>query len=316
MPFFEKCIESILNQSYSNWELILVDDFSEDNSLELARSYATKDSRIHLHTNSIKGLIPALQLAYRQSSGDFITRMDADDIMAEERLNLMLNKLNSSGKGRVCVGKVKYFSDTGLGEGYKFYENWLNSLTQNEENFKDVYRECTIPSPNFLIGREDFELIGGFNNDSYPEDYDLTFRMYQHGMKVCSVNEVTHYWRDHASRSTRTQDHYHPLTFIPLKVEYFVAIDYSNTKKLVVWGAGKKGKLIIQELISRGIDFTWVTDNPNKIGKNIYGSVLQKSDDFNFQNSQVIIAVSNREEIQEIETKMSKVNTAEYWCFF
>lgn len=314
--YITACIQSVLDQSYRNWELILVNDFSDDDSLDIAQSFCKTDDRIQLFTNKNKGLIEALRLAYDCSSGEYITRMDADDIMMPDRLQLMLTKLSKEGIGNVCVGKVKYFSEGELGDGYKKYESWLNGLTENESNFGEIYRECSIPSPNFLIHRSDLDDIGAFNPQVYPEDYDLAFRMYEFGLNVIAVKEVTLLWRDHASRSTRTQDHYQPLSFIPLKVDYFTKVDLIPDKTLLLWGAGTKGKIIAKELILRQIDFIWITDNPKKVGHNVYGKILEASRSVNISHTQIILAISSPEEITEIKTRFSAVENVKFWQFF
>ncbi|CAG5082708.1 glycosyltransferase family 2 protein [Parvicella tangerina] len=314
--FLEECILSIQRQTFTSWELILVNDQSSDQSNEIALKFSRNDERIHLFQNVNKGLIQALRLAYKNSSGNYITRMDADDKMTSKRLELMLNELAKKGRGHVCVGKVKYYSEYELGDGYKMYEKWLNALTEQEANFEGIYRECSIPSPNFLIHRSDFESIGGFENDTYPEDYDLAFRMYKHKLQVCSVKEVTHHWRDHSTRSTRTQAHYQPIRFIPLKVKYFLEIDYDDKRQLVLWGAGKKGKLIAQELVKHQVDFKWVTDNEKKVGKDIYGVRLEVSHSIIDEQTHVILAVSNPQEIMAIEQTLKSQQSCSYWPFF
>lgn len=315
-PYITACIQSIIAQSYHNWELILVNDFSNDDSLDIAQSFCKTDDRIQLLTNKNKGLIEALRLAYNCSSGEYITRMDADDIMMPDRLELMLTKLSEEGIGNVCIGKVKYFSEGKLGGGYKKYESWLNGLTENESNFDEIYRECSIPSPNFLIHRSDLDHIGAFDPQVYPEDYDLAFRMYKFGLNVIAVQEVTLLWRDHTARSTRTQDHYQPLSFIPLKVDYFAKVDLVPDRALLLWGAGTKGKIIAKELILRQIDFAWITDNPKKVGHNIYGKVLKGTKSVDFANTQVIIAISNLKEVAEITDRFSNFENLKVWQFF
>lgn len=84
--FLDECMNSILNQTYKNWELIIVDDHSSDGSYSIVDSFAENDARIKLFKNSGKGIIDALRLAFLKSSGDFITRMDSDDLMRPEKL--------------------------------------------------------------------------------------------------------------------------------------------------------------------------------------------------------------------------------------
>ncbi|MCB9197308.1 MAG: glycosyltransferase [Flavobacteriales bacterium] len=315
--FLEPCILSILDQTYQNWELILVNDQSTDESPKIAQHYSSIDSRIIYFHNTEKGLIQALKLAYNQSTGSFLTRMDADDLMTPKRLELMLQELTKHKEGFVCIGNVKYFSEAELGQGYIIYERWLNKLTNNRNNFSEIYRECTIPSPNFLIYRDDFDKIGAFEPDQYPEDYDLAFRMYQKRLKICSVPEITLYWRDHALRSTRTQEHYKSFNFIQLKVKYFLQIDRLSSKPLIIWGAGKKGKAIAKEFIKNQVEFLWITENPKKIGIQIYERSINHSDQISLHvESQIIIAVSNPEEQQEILAKLEYLEGHQIFSFF
>ena len=313
-PFFEACLQSILDQTYKNWELILINDASTDESYNTALSFQQKDARIKLLQNNTPGLIHALRLGYKNSTGQFITRMDADDIMPANKLMDLRNALTSKGTGHVAVGFVKYFSEQTLGEGYIFYENWLNKLTEQEKNYTEIYRECVIPSPNFLIYQTDLAAIDAFNPDIYPEDYDLAFRMYKNDFKVISTNSLTHLWRDHQNRSTRTQEHYQILNFIPLKVKHFIEIDYDSSQTLVLWGAAKKGKLIAKQLIERKIPFKWVTENPQRIGHNVYDVIIEDAKKyFEIRDLQIILAVSNRTEQQEI---MEKTSTKKVYKFF
>jgi len=296
-PYFTVCLDSILAQTYTDWELLLINDFSTDNSLAVANEYAKKDNRIKVLGNTNAGLIHALRLGYAAINGRFITRMDADDIMPVSKLSNLRVQLLNAGTGNVAIGLVKYFSADGLKAGYQYYEKWLNELTSSEQSYSQIYKECVIPSPNFLIHKEDFEMIGGFTPDVYPEDYDLAFRMYANGIKVTSCKEITHLWRDHQARSTRTQEHYNPLNFIPLKVKHFVEIDYDSNKTLVIWGAAKKGKLIARELIKKQIPFDWVCENVQRFGHNVYDVIIKDAkQEQNYKSKQVIIAVSNREE--------------------
>ena len=82
---------TILNQTYIGWELIIIYDKSSDKSLDIIKDYINKDSRISLVYNPAKGLISALNHGIKISKGDFIARMDADDISMSDRLNYKLS---------------------------------------------------------------------------------------------------------------------------------------------------------------------------------------------------------------------------------
>jgi len=294
--YLSECLDSIVEQSYTNWELLIVDDHSTDRSYKVVENYAQKDQRIQLMTNTGKGIIPALRKAYEHSSGALITRMDSDDIMPLNKLERLTDLLLGNGRGHVALGQVKYFSADGISEGYSKYEVWLNKLTADGSNFSEIYKECPIPSPCWMVYREDFDRCGGFNHDTYPEDYDLCFRFFEAGYQCIASNERLHLWRDYPTRTSRTHEHYAQNYFLDLKFKYFVKLHLNKNRPLVIWGAGFKGKHLAKLFIQEAIPFEWMCDNPNKIGREIYNqSMLHFSDLDRFSHAQIIVTVANPE---------------------
>lgn len=290
-----ECLESVLIQSYKNWEIIMVDDGSTDASYSLVKPYALNDTRIKLYKNTGQGIIDALQRAFKHSSGTYISRMDSDDIMHPDKLHVLMSHLTNHGRHHVAIGLVRYFSDEGIKDGYATYEHWLNNLIKNGNNFSEIYKECVIPSPCWMVHRDDLIACDAFNPQTYPEDYDLAFRFYKQRLKCIPCDKVLHYWRDYDARTSRTHPHYAQNHFLPLKIHYFLEIDYNKTKTLTVWGAGTKGKLIAKTLLEKNISFEWVCDNPKKIGSDIYGITLKAFGALSaIENPQVIIGVANR----------------------
>ena len=301
LPYLQTCLDSILDQTYKNWELIAINDHSEDKSFEVLKEYASKHPSIHPYQNKGAGIIDALKTAYSYTKGEYITRMDADDIMPPIKLDTLRTLLLDQKGKSLSTGHVKYISENHLGDGYKKYEKWLNSLCTNNNHYADIYRECVIPSPCWMMHRADFESIGGFDCEDYPEDYDLCFRMYENQIKVLPSTEVLHIWRDHGKRASRNDDNYSDNRFLDMKVKYFIRNDYKSDEKLILWGAGKKGKWIAKFLLKNNIDFDWITNNPNKIGKHIYDKLLVNQDVIiNIEPKSLIIAVANEEEQSEI----------------
>ncbi len=317
--YLPEMLKSVLAQSYSNWELSIVNDHSTDSSTEVVDQYAQKDSRVKLFSNTGKGIIDALKTGYSHCSGEFITRMDSDDIMNSDKLEVMIRQLQEHGTGHVALGQVKYFCEGEIGEGFKNYELWLNSLTSTGTNYQDLYKECVIPSPCWMVHRSDFEECGGFNAETYPEDYDLVFRFFENQLKCIPSQNVLHHWRDYSSRASRTDSNYADNTFVDLKLKYFLKLHKDVTKPLVIWGAGAKGKRIAKELIAQNIPFHWVCDNPKKIGKDIYGQkMLAFSVIDEFIDAQNIITVANKkaqQEIREFYVKREKKSMVDYFFF-
>ena len=315
--YLRPCIESILAQTCLDWELIAVNDGSSDGSDEVLKEYANKYDNIQTANSTGTGIVEALQKGYELSHGDSIHRMDADDLMPANKLEMMSGSLE---KGSVVTGKVSYFCDEReVGEGFTKYTHWLNGLMESGEFWRDVYRECPIPSSAWLMYKEDFETIGGFISSLMPEDYDLAFRILKHKLKVIRLKNVVHNWRDSETRVSRNEEQYFPLAYLPLKIHYFLELDRNVKQGLVLWGAGKKGKLIARELLDKSVKFTWVTGNPNKQSVDIYGIVIRSEESTEFDNSQIILAISSPNEQAEVQSQLnaySLKNNKDYFWFF
>ncbi|WP_209402982.1 glycosyltransferase [Pseudozobellia sp. WGM2] len=315
--YLEECLLSIINQSYKNWEVLAVNDYSTDSSAEIVARFANIDKRIKLYSNKGNGIIEALRTAYSLSTGHLITRMDSDDIMKENRLEVMASSLKKYGKGHLAVGQVRYFSHRGISNGYERYEQWLNHLTKTGDNYSEIYKECVIPSPCWMTYREDLDDCGAFTPDRYPEDYDLTFRFYENNFKCIPCNQILHMWRDYDTRTSRTSEHYAQNYFLDIKLHYFLKLDYDPKKVLTVWGAGSKGKEIAKGLKKRNIDFYWLCDNPKKIGKEIYGKEMHHFSLLTeFKNPQSVITVANEDAQKMIRAYLTKLEHKTLVDFF
>lgn len=303
--FLEKTLDSIIVQTETNWELIAVNDGSEDDTSMIFSEYAQKDSRIKLFDNEEgSGIIPALRTALMQSKGEYITRMDSDDLMASYKLETMKKLLEIDGPRHVAAGLVECFSDEGINDGYRKYEKWINEVILSENPYNEIYKECVIQSSCWMVHRDDLIKCGAFEPEIYPEDYDLCFRFYKHGIRP-AVNRgagVLHYWRDHADRVSRNNPEYSDQQFFDLKLKYFFELERDISRELVLWGAGSKGKKLARKILEKYENsFRWITDNPRKVGESIYGNKVEGTKIISSQgNIQVIIAVSAPEESMEI----------------
>jgi GT2 family glycosyltransferase len=219
----------------------------------------------------------------------------------------------------LVTGMVDYFSDDfDLGDGYKNYTEWINNAMSSGDLWRGIYKECPVPSSGWLIHRKDFESIGAFNSALIPEDYDLSFRLYQSDITLKIVPQVIHYWRDSLGRTSRTQSQYFPKNYVDLKVHYFLKIDRDRSIPLLLWGAGNKGKKVARALIESGEKFIWVTDNSAKYGVNIYNQILVPREDVELKNYQQIIAISSPKDQIEVQSNLDSLgltNQINYFWF-
>ncbi len=319
-PYLPDCLDSIIQQTYTNWELIAVNDHSTDRTPEILQAYAQRDSRIRVFHSNRPKLIPTLQIAYQHCRGTLINRMDSDDKMPAYKLTALVEEWEKYGKGTIIAGGTQHFVDKGeVGKGFLRYEEWLNEVARKSTHYEEIYQECVIPSHCWLIHKDDFDKIGAFDPEVYPEDYDLCFRFYRAGLKVVGIDKILHYWRDRSNRISRTWEEYKDNRYFDLKLRYFYELDRDRNRPLVLWGAGKNGKDMAKLLQSYQDDFHWVCDNENKIGKDIYGVKMQH---FNiipeFEKPQLMIVVASPDAKQNIRKQLADWNkkaVTDFWFF-
>lgn len=264
---------SILGQTHADWEWILVNDHSEENESGVIADLL-HDPRIKLLTNKGSGIVDALCTAFEVAKGEFITRMDADDVMPDFKLSEFLRVLENE-EAQIVTGKVRYFSQTeSISPSYLGYEKWLNERIDRQDFYRQIYRECSLASGNWLMRRSDLEQCGGFSGLNYPEDYDLLFRWYEAGYAITGLDLVTHLWRDHDTRTSKTSADYAQKAFFSLKIDRFVGLDWDAEQQLVVNGTGQKGRLTAKALIENDVPFSWVSHEPEKFPDGIFGHPL------------------------------------------
>lgn len=318
--YLRDCLDSVLAQTYPHWELIAVNDNSSDSSPEILQEYAEKDDRVRVFDSDRPRLIRTLQAGYAQAKGDLINRMDSDDRMPSYKLQMLVEHWLNHGKGTVIAGGTEHFVDKGrVGDGFIRYEQWLNEVAKKNTHYQEIYKECVIPSHCWIIHKDDFEAVGGFEPVVYPEDYDLCFRFYQKGLKVVGIDAILHYWRDRSERISRTWEEYEDNRYFDLKVRYFYELDRDRSRPLVLWGAGRNGKDLAKLLLEQEDTLHWVCDNKKKIGKDVYGIRMQHFKSIaNLDNPQVIIVVTTpgaQKAIRKHLAEWNKKPMVDYWFF-
>ena len=305
--FLRDCLDSIAEQNLDEFsiEVLLIDDHSTDSSSEIASTFSNKNSIFRNIKNDSEGVINALKTGLKHSKGEYIHRMDADDLMPDNKLINLYQSLMENPKAQVATGKVRYFaSGKDLSEGYQKYERWLNERVEKSDYYDKIFKECSVASPNWLVRKSDLISIGGFDN-IYPEDYDLVFSWMHNGFTITASKEVTHLWRDHMERSSRNSELYRDNSFINLKVLRFIEF-YSDKLNIVLLGAGKKGKKIAKKLIENKRDFIWMTSNQNKIGLNIYQKLIQDEKQLELKEVDlIIVGFSGPNDLIKLEPKLS-----------
>lgn len=170
-----EAIESVLKQSFSDFEFIIIDDGSEDNSLSVIESF--KDGRIIIIRNR-HDFITSLNSGWNAAKGKYIARMNADDIMHIDRLKVQQSVMEEDPEITVCGGYISFFSE-------KMASRVMGSGFVGIIDYPmiELLKKCFIPDPTTMI-RKDFidrHSIRYRHDYVYAEDYRLWFDISRYG---------------------------------------------------------------------------------------------------------------------------------------
>jgi glycosyltransferase involved in cell wall biosynthesis len=270
-----RALESIHHQTFRDWECHIVDDGSEDDSVHIVETWLERDPRFRLHRTDGAGLVAALQEGCAAARSELIARMDADDVSHVERFAKQVALLDSRPEIALCGCRVQ---DIGaeVGDGRRRYSEWMNALLEPADLAREMFIECPVAHPTFMMRRAVLEAAGGYRHTDGPEDYDLVLRLWLAGHALANVGgEPLLAWRDWPGRLSRTDRRYREEAFIRCKREALVAAlrrgRFGNVQRLLQWGAGRIGKLWLRTwphdlVTARAFDI-----NPRLFGRVIHG---------------------------------------------
>lgn len=196
MPYLGAATNSILGQTYGDFEFIIVNDASTDGSLKYLKSL--EDKRIKLIRNKKNlGLAASLNIALRQAKGDFIARMDADDVSLPERFEEQIKFLEKNPEIDLCGTYVYLIDSKGNKIGEKKYPI-------EPARIKKALTWCTaVIHPTYMGTPKFFKELGGYRDDfDFAEDYDLLSRA-KNRFKIANIGQKLLLFRLHDTRRSR-----------------------------------------------------------------------------------------------------------------
>jgi glycosyltransferase involved in cell wall biosynthesis len=193
--FLPAALASILAQTFTDWELIAVDDGSTDASPRILRDFAEKDARIRLITRPNTGIVGALNDALAPARGALIARMDADDISLPARFQLQVDFLNSHPDCVLLGTQVLIIDEDADPIGP------LKSIELEHDRIDRALLELRWPivHPTVMMRRQTVSDIGGYAEGTFPhEDHDLFLKLCERGHAANLPQALLHY-RRHAT---------------------------------------------------------------------------------------------------------------------
>lgn len=310
-------MESILRQTFTDFEVIVVNDGSTDSTPELLDSLAERDSRVRVVHSPQRGIIHALNMGIAVCEGELVARMDADDISHPRRLELQVAMMDSRPDISVCSSLVRMFPRGEVMGGLVRYERWLNSLVTREEIARDMFVESPVAHPSVMMRRAELVEIGGYQDRGWAEDYDLWLRYHAAGRRFAKVESVLCFWRQSAGRLTFTDSRYSVENFLRAKAHYLGAMLRGTDRPIVLWGAGKTGRRLSKHLVRQGLDLEAIIDiDPSKIGHSLRGRPIVSVDYLDDRREVFVIAAVSSHGVRElIREHLSAMGFAEVHDF-
>ncbi len=291
----KKAVESILLQTYTNFELVIVDDDSADKTPTILKGI--KDPRVRIIQGKGKGLAKALNLGLKHCMGSFIARMDADDYAHPGRIEAQIAYLRDHPEIGVVGGLVKYRSNQSKNtEGLKVYVDWVNKIITPSQHYISRFLDAPVPHPTVMFRKELADQFGAYMEDPGPEDFELWLRWMHAGVRFAKINEVVLDWMDYPSRLTRTHQNYSQEAFYKVKSKYlyfWLKKKFKNEMPdLWVWGTGREVNKKISGLIVLGLEFKGHVESfkPARPPKVIHHDKLTTE-----QNPFVVVCLGTRE---------------------
>ncbi|MFI1745814.1 glycosyltransferase family 2 protein [Thalassobellus sediminis] len=214
-PYIKEAIDSVLNQTIQDFEILVIDDCSTDNTLEVIESI--KDSRIRIIKKSKnKGLIDSLNMGFSEANGDYIARMDGDDINALNRFEKQLHILQNNPEIKACGCWLEEF---GIKE----------DIIKHKEFHSDIVNQMLISCP-MSMGAVMFDKksVREFRFDEtklHVEDYDFWSRV-AWAFNLYNLQEVLYYYRVHETQVSSKYKQVQLKGDIPIKLFLFKKLNY------------------------------------------------------------------------------------------
>lgn len=267
------CLESLLGQTLGDVEILAVDDGSTDTTAEVLRRYAFWDRRVRPFFRPHEGFVSAVNFGLSQSRGEFVARMDADDVSLPARFAEQVRFLEEHPHIGLVGCLVRFGGDAVRARGYKAYVDWTNTVMDEAAVSLARFIESPFAHPSLMWRRPLASRLGGFYEGPFPEDYELILRWLDAGVRMAKVPQELLIWNDPPTRLSRTDPRYASEAFYAIKARYLARwLRGQGHGCVLVAGAGRLSRRRALLLEAQGVEIRAFLDvDPAKIGKTLSG---------------------------------------------
>ena len=323
----EACLHSVQRQTLKEWECVVVDDGSNDGSVEVAQQIASSDRRIRVVETEHLGLVSTLNTGIDHCEAPLVARMDADDLMHRTRLEQQKSTLDAASDLCGVGSHVRLFprritnqiderplpgESTQVRKGRGGYESWLNSITSRDEVSREAYVECPIAHPTLMLRRDTLANYR-YRDMGWPEDYDLVLRLLAQGQSLVVVPSRLLSWRDHDARLSRTSRAYSLEQFVACKAYHLCETLLRERTDYVLWGYGDTGRAMFKALAKHDRYPSHIVElHPRRIGNTIQGAKVIHPDALSsLERKPLIASVAGAGAREEIRQALGRLNYRE-----
>ncbi len=293
--YLQATLDSLYRQTMTSWELIAVDDGSSDATPHILAAAASKDSRVQVIRREGGGLVAALNAGRAFCRAALLARLDGDDICHPRRFELQATYLDEHPETGLVASNFRHFPRTGLKQGMIDYEAWQNGLTDHALIIRDLFVESPFVHPSVMMRRAILEDVRGFQDNGWPEDYDLWLRLAAAGIQFARLPQTLLFWRDHPERATRTMDEYATTSFRECKCHHLLNGFLKNIPDVVIAGAGLEARAWQRLLTVKNVKVsTWLDVDPKKVGRILHNAPVLSPEELHLQGRKMIVAIGVR----------------------
>jgi len=316
--YLQAALDSLYRQSLTDWELLAVDDGSDDNTPAILEASARQDSRVRVITLERNGLVAALNAGLKECRTPLLARMDGDDICHPRRLELQAAYLDAHPDTGLVACNFRHFPRNSLKQGMIAYETWQNTLDEHELVKRDLFVESPFVHPSIMTRQDILEELGGYHDRGWPEDYDLWLRMACAGVRFARLPRTLFFWRDHPRRATRTMGEYSLSAFRACKLHHLRHGFLKNVDEIVIAGAGVEARAWQRLLAAENVRIShWLDVDPRKIGRTLHGAPVIKPENMNLDGKKMIVAIGvhgAREQFRELTKNLGWMEEIDFVC--